>query len=151
MICCAAKFNIPSTLLFLVVFLGSSVSLADTRVMVRFDETGHYSHRVVKTESSAVESALDTLKKPENPTPGSAYVRWLDDTGQLLQISPITDPRLTHAPLDGSRDLAWAVIREGAYIVSGPSSATLLEVTLPAKSTPQLLKEVWKIDLSSAF
>lgn len=139
------------SLLGLLAVLSSSVSLADTRVLVRFDETGHYSHRISRSEADPIQSALSSLNKQANPKPGSAYIRWLDETGQVLEVRAIPDPRVTHAPLDGNRDLAWVAIREGAYTVRGPFSASLLEITLPEKSTPLLPREVWKIDLSSVF
>ena len=124
----------------------STFANAATRVLVRFDETGHYTHRVHRSTSTETQLALASTD--QSATNSEVLLRWLDSNGVLLATTRMIDPRVTHAPLQaGSTDFAWTVLGEGAYLVSGPDSAVQLEIILPARSTPNVPAETWLLDL----
>ena len=132
-----------------VLMLVCSIASAGTRVLVRFDETGHYVHRVHRSPSTDTQAALTLQTTEQSVTNSEVSLRWLDSNGDLLAVTRLIDPRVTHAPLEiGSTEFAWAVLGEGAYLVSGPDSAVQLEIILPARSTPNVPAETWLLDLN---
>ncbi len=142
------KSGLVAALSVLILTLICSIASAGTRVLVRFDETGHYVHRVHRSASLDT-PAVDTLRATELlVTNSEVSLRWRDSDGKLVAATRLIDPRVTHAPLElGSSELAWTVLREGAYMASGPDSAVQLEIILPARSTPSVPAETWVLDL----
>ena len=138
--------------LMVCIMLFCTVANAGTRVLVRFDETGHYAHRVHRSESTSTQSALalSTRSVTEQPATNSEIsLRWLDSNGKLLATTRLIDPRVTHAPFESSStEFAWTVLGEGAYMASGPDSAVQLEIRLPARSTPNVPAETWLLELN---
>ncbi|MEE9333503.1 MAG: hypothetical protein V3U65_05370 [Granulosicoccaceae bacterium] len=137
----AAVFVITCAMLF------CATATAGTRVLVRFDESGHYAHLVHRSESTSTQSAL-TSATAQAATNSEVSLRWLDSNGNLLAATRVIDPRITHAPLEPhSTEFAWVVLEEGAYLVSGPDSAVQLEILLPGRNTPNVPTEIWLLDL----
>ncbi len=129
-----------------------SVANAGTRVLVRFDESGHYAHRVHRSETTETQMALSLSARNVSAQPATnseISMRWLDSNGNQLAETRLIDPRITHAPLEaGSTEFAWVVLGEGAYLASGPNSAVQLEIILPARDTPNVPAEIWVLDLN---
>jgi len=137
--------------LMLCSMLFGSVAHAVTRVLVRFDESGHYVHRVHRSESNDTQSALALSARnvPQLATKSEISLRWLASDGRVLAMTRLIDPRVTHAPLQaGSTEFAWTVLAEGAYLTSGPDGAVQLEIRLPARDTPIVPAETWLLDLN---
>jgi len=124
--------------------LSSSPVHAGTRVLIRFDETGHYIHRIHR--SPANDSRVATSN--HNATDAEVELRWLDGNGHVLATTRTVDPRVTHAPIQqGSTDISWTIHYEGAYLVAGPDTAAHLEIILPKRDTPSVPNETWLLDL----
>ena len=141
------SITVALTAVLLASLLISTVANAGTRVLVRFDETGHYAHRVQRSASTEAQVALASTD--QSLTSGEVILRWSDDSGVLLATTRLIDPRVTHAPLQaGSTEFTWTILREGAYLVSGPDGAQQLQIILPARSTPNVPAETWEIDLN---
>jgi len=145
------RFRIASlvvTLLIALLFAG--LLQAEIRVLIKFDESGHHIHRLVSVASiNPLLEAEQQVQADILSDPGSVVVRWLDGDGSTLQMTNMEDPRLTHLPLTGADTRPTIVdINQGAYLVSGPSESTILEIRLPANGALALDAQTWQFELN---
>lgn len=141
--------RIAAALLGCVLALYSVYGFADVRVLMRFDESGHQMHRIIRIDSISSELRLskrlaDTIKllSAEN----SATVEWMDASSEVIKREVISDPRITHAPATG--ELAHAILLQGAYMLTGPTGSMTVIIQLPANSAIGLQAERWRVELA---
>jgi len=146
------SINVLVVLATLLVF--ASASLAEVRVIVEYNSPEHRVLRVVELPSSRPALVSDHLAAtPKNvPTPAgiSSKVKllWFNVDGALISTELINDPRLTHSPLTGSSQAPTVVgLDKGAFMVTGPSESTVLEIHMPANATLGLDQQLWRMVL----
>lgn len=132
----------------------SSICLAEVRVVVEYDSTGHRLVRVVEVPSSRPVPISDHLdgqaKTAITPKDAISKVKllWFNTDGMLITTALMDDPRITHAPLSGGDQAPTVVSLEtGAFVVSGPTDSAVLEVHMPANVTLGLDQQLWRMDL----
>lgn len=128
----------------------SGVTQAQLRVLIKFDESEHRVHRLVRLKASNPKlAAHKALQNANQPSPGVVTILWLSADGSVLHSSAMADPRVTHAPLLGSHsNPTYITLTDGAYMVSGPQESTGLEVRLPVNNALALQAQTWKFDLN---
>ena len=169
-------------ILSLLLLAGSAV--ADIRVLLRFDSSGHYVHRIIQLSSQqatdasklAITSRIQPFLNPATQLSVSPIERarswrnarvpeirnrqksssarfttltWFDSTGTELVKTEVPDPRIIHSPLhvdDSNASLVGLI--EGAWMVSGPESASSVIVSLAELPTLGLAAEFWNLDLT---
>lgn len=159
----------------------SNMAFADVRVLVRFDSTGHYAHRIFDMGSS---SKLGTdQKSPSGSLLKSApvfsaspiargrsvnqassspvaakgrvgingFIRliWKSADGVQLAQTLLPDPRIVHSPahvqgVQASR----AGLKSGAWLATGPSTASSVEIYMPESASLGLTQEFWTLSLN---
>jgi len=140
------------------------VLAADQRVLLSFDNAGHQVRQVVRptvyqgsflAEKNAEKNSHEPkTHKPDvdllasQQLPGTALLLWLDDEGYLHARTDESDPRVSHAPAHinssaGSRQGNLS----GAWLVTGPASATSLKIFLASDPALGLAAEQWHISL----
>jgi len=136
--------------LFLSGLVCFSVAHAELRVLIKFDESGHRVHRQVNIASeNPMLEPEQLLQSFLTRNPGKVVVLWRAADGSTLHTSSMEDPRLTHAPLTGTDPSPTIVdLNQGAYMVTGPSDSTTLEVQLPANGALALDAQTWQFELN---
>ncbi len=135
-----------------VMLLFSSQLLAEQRVLIRFDETGHHLHRVVSLTAEKTVPLSDTKEAVStnalSPQRYDMQVQWYDSVGNLLATHHQADPRVSHAPSQ-QRSVKPTFVRllNGAYVVTGPASSTLVHIKLPDRLDVGLAAETWQVHL----
>lgn len=122
---------------------------ADVRVLINFDESGHRVHRLVNVENTNPAFATTQPSQSDiEKSQGKVALFWIGANGATLLSASMDDPRLTHTPLT-SADTGPTFVRltEGAYLVSGPSNSTILEIRLPANNALALQAQTWQFKL----
>jgi len=164
------KYSVLAGLLGVLVFCVPTLGLSangEFRALIRFDHTGHHLHRLVRYEPTpqsdfSPRSSAQHRRAPASfsgrysdnkpiafaASPNLIVVQWLAADGQVLATHSGSDPRLTHAPLtaDGLAPI-FAVLPEGAYLLSGPLTSSHIQIDLPANPVLGLLAEQWNLSL----
>lgn len=86
--------------------------------------------------------------KQTGPVDGFVRLAWFDLSGNELTQTEVPDPRIVHSPshtdgINASRN-GLAV---GAWLASGPDSATSVTVSFPESTILGLAAEFWALDL----
>lgn len=132
----------------------------EQRVLLSFDNAGHQVSKIVRPDmdqSSLREEKIRPKENHQRPDfdllasqlrPGFALLVWLDDEGYAHARTQEPDPRISHAPahisgVHGSR-LGTA---SGAWLVSGPVSATGVRIFLASNPALDLAAEQWQVSL----
>ena len=136
-------------LLMCFALLFSGIAQAQLRVLVKFDEIEHRVHRLVTLKSNNPELAQQlALQDADGQSSGAVSVLWLSVDGTVLLRSAMEDPRIAHAPLSGAHaNPTYVSLSEGAYMVSGPKSSAILEISLPTNNTLGLQAQTWQFQL----
>jgi len=138
------------------------VHAAEVRVLLSFDNSGHRVEQIMQFDSAThalsqrpvnavpeqnqtLESAILSLQ------PRMATLIWLDAQGRWRAQTTEPDPRVAHSPahIDGT-DSGLVGEVAGAWLVSGPDSASSLTILLPADVTLGLGFEQWTLSLSGS-
>lgn len=132
----------------------ADIRVADVRVIVEYDSTGHRILRVVDlpaSRSAPISDHLNGKIKPDitpKDTISKVKLLWFSADGVLIKTALIDDPRLTHTPLSGTDQRPSMIgLEAGAFVVSGPPESATLEVHLPANITLGLGQQFWRMDL----
>jgi len=135
---------------FSVAMLIAGIADADIRVLIKFDATEHRVQQQVHVKSAIPAFAVEqTSQNSTAINPERVSVRWLGADGTTLLTASMQDPRLVHAPLAIAEASPTMVgLDEGAYMVSGPSNSSILQIRLPANSALALDAQTWQFELN---
>lgn len=121
---------------------------ADLRVLFRFDTTGVQVHRVMRLESQSDFSSQFDTPAPGGMPEGMIEIRWLDIEGNLLYLSHVSDPRVTHSPNHTNGfTLSRLGLAAGGWIADGPELSDSVIVALSEKTSLGLPAETWTLSL----
>ena len=153
-------WQLKTALVIALVLFAYSASNAEVRVIVEYDNTEHRLLRVVDLPVSRSAPVSDHLRGKSKDSQQSAAedssaaalskvkLLWFDANGEMISSALIDDPRLTHAPLTGTDQSPTVVsLKAGAFVVSGPSESTVLEIHLPANVPLGLGRQYWRMML----
>ncbi len=130
--------------------------LAEMRVLIAFDESGHHLHRQVFIDPGGESNQILFARHKQRNNVVAAVdqisVHWIDANGAELDVTNHTDPRVVHAPPDpGASIPSLVAVYKGAYLIQGPDSAVQLLINLPERTVPPLSAEQWTLDLPSSL
>ncbi len=131
-------------LFWIVITAAGAAHLSDSvRLLIKFDQTGHAVHNFYRQagDHNRLAGHSDTTHLAD-----SMHVRWIDSTGRVLETTDEPDPRLAHAPpADDSARPTHIALTEGAYLISGPLAAVMLEIDLAEQPLLALAAEHWTL------
>lgn len=135
------------------------VAAGEISVLLSFDNSGHQVVLVrsvgspdapasATPESSIGNEILDMSTLIKELESGTATLVWKDENGHLQSRTYEPDPRVTRSPghIDGEAGTRVGE-RKGAWLVSGPDTATSLTILLPGDVAVGLGFEQWEIAL----
>jgi len=141
----------------LILLLSSSVSLAEVRVIVEYDNAEHRILRLIDLPTRRSVPISDHLAgkpkaglNPRNVAVMASKVKllWYGADGEVLSTDFMHDPRLTHVPLSDSDQSPTVVgLDTGAFMVTGPTESVVLEIHMPQNSTLGLDRQFWRMML----
>lgn len=130
----------------------------EIRVLLSFDNSGHQVRNIIRSKlapSLLPQPAL--INTPEGEyleeqlaalQPGRATLLWLDKQGNWYPSTNEPDPRVAHSPahITGAENTRVGE-SSGAWLVSGPGSASRLIILLPRNTSLGLGFEQWNVFL----
>lgn len=121
---------------------------ADLRVLFRFDDVGVHVHHVTRLGKQSDFSQVTDADSLSGMPEGMIEVQWLDSNDQLLAVTHVSDPRVTHSP---NHTNGFTVSRlgltTGGWVADGPELARSVIVALPDRSALGLAAETWTLPL----
>ena len=90
----------------------------------------------------------EARRKQKGTVDGFATLTWFDASGVEMTQTEVPDPRIVHSPshVDGV-NASRNAISEGAWLVSGPDSASSVRVSLPESTILGLAAQSWNLPL----
>lgn len=134
----------------------SGHTLAEQRVLLSFDHAGHELRKLVQTDNATYKRFKSTITSQvadiesmyQDLTPGVVTLVWTDADGYLERKTTAPDPRISRAPahIDGL-DKSLQTVTQGAWLVTGPQSASRLIILMAAHESLNLPFERWEVEL----
>lgn len=134
----------------------SGTAWAEQRVLLSFDSVGHELIKVVRTHNASSKRAkavipsrvVDIESMYEGLSAGVATLIWTDADGYLQGKTTAPDPRISRGPAHIiGLDKSLQAVSEGAWLVSGPQSASRLIILMPNYEALDLSFERWEVEL----